>query len=105
MVELNCDAKPCFCISRLSSGPCRHRYCSFCGFPPGGTSAPGPIAVRAKKGEAGGLPIRKTTRSSLLNLPPDTEPFDNALVAGFVTHLDIVKQFAALADQLEQTTA
>ncbi len=105
MVELNWDAKPCFCISRLNSGPCRRQCVSFCGFPRAGHQHPAPLPYVLKKGEAGGFPVRKTTRSLLLNLPPDTEPFDNALVAGFITHLDIVKQFAALADQLEQTAA
>ena len=77
----------------------------FCGFSPMGPSAPGPIAVRAKKGKTGGFPVRETTRSLSLKLPPDTEPLNDALVTRFITHLDIVKQFAALADQLEQTTA
>jgi len=72
---------------------------------PIGPSAPGPIAVRAKKGEAGGIPHWETTRWLSLKLPTDTEPLDNVLITRLITHLDIVKQFAALADQLEQTAA
>ncbi len=104
MVELNLDGKTCFRISWLNPALAAINYLSW-RLSPIGPSAPGPIAVRAKKGKRAASRFRKTTRSLLLKLPPDTEAFNHALVAGFIAHLDIVKQFAALADQLEQTTA
>lgn len=104
MVELNLEAKTCFRIFWLSSGPCRHQLFTFAAFPDR-TISTRPHCRTCKKGETDGFPVRETTRLLSLKLPPDTEPLNDALVTRFITHLDIVKQFAALADQLEQTTA
>ncbi len=94
----------CSRFSWLCSGPGRHQLFKL-RLSPVEPSAPGPIAVRAKKGKQAASPVWETPRLSLLKLPPDTEPLDNDLVARFITHFDIVKQFAALADQLEQPAA
>ncbi len=98
------EAETCIRISWPSSGPCRHQFSSLAAFPVRAISTR-PHCRTCQKGETGGFPVWETTRSLLLKLPTNTEPLDDALVTWFITHLDIVKQLAALADQLEQTTA
>ena len=105
MVELNLDGENLFPHLLAQLRPLPPSIFYFCGFPRSGHQHPAPLPYVPKKGKRAAFRFRKTTRSLSLKLPPDTKPFNNALVTRFIAHLDIVKQFAALADQLEQTTA
>jgi len=105
MVELNLKRENLFPHLLAQLRPLPPSIVCLCGFPRSGHQHPAPLPYVPKKGKRAAFRFRKTTRSLLLKLPPDTEALNNALVAGFIAHLDIVKQFAALTDQLEQTTA
>ncbi len=103
-MELNFERKPVSAFPGPAPALAAVNSCNPAAFPVRAISTR-PHCRTCQNGETGGIPVWETTRSWVLILPTNTEPLDDALVTRFITHLDIVKQLAALADQLEQTTA